>query len=627
MAAAAPPRRRPRRGSLERPVSGRIYRTAWLVVAVPLLVAAFSVTTPVALQQPRLPPSFDRTTTVQFATEFARFPDRSPGTQGAREAAEWVAGRLRSYEFTVERQEFTAEVPGRGRERFVNLVAVPPVRARDAARSQQTIVVMAHRDNLGQSPGVNDNGSGTAALLELARAVGSATLSHTFVFVSADGGAYGNLGAREFARSPVYEGRIIAVVNLDAIGGNGPPRIEFAGDTPRSPASTLVATAEASIAQHAERLPERPPPLAQLVDLGFPFSLYGQAPFIARGIPAVTITTAGSRPAPPRGDTLGALNEASLDDLGRSTQALLGALDAAAEVARGTESYVYVGSRLVRGWTIQFVLLAALVPVLAATVDLFARCRRRHIALAPAFRSFASRLGVWLWAGALLLFFAVTGILPSGGDRPIAPDTAVAGDWPVVALGILAGLVFLGWLAARPRLTPRREVARTDELGGHMAAMLVLCVVALVVAAQNPFALVFVLPSLHAWLWLPQLSEGGRLVALPLYALGFAGPLLLLGSLALRFDLGLDAPWYLLALVSVGYVPLALATSFLAWGAVAAQIGALALGRYAPYPPPSERPARGPIRESIRQTILLTRRLRSSRRPAAGDERAEAVEK
>ena len=83
--AVPPERRRPRRGSLERPISGRIYRAAWLVVAVPLLVAAFSVGQPIALQQPRLPPSFDRTTAVQFATELARdFPDRRPGTTGAK---------------------------------------------------------------------------------------------------------------------------------------------------------------------------------------------------------------------------------------------------------------------------------------------------------------------------------------------------------------------------------------------------------------------------------------------------------------------------------------------------------------------------------------------------------------
>lgn len=628
MAAPAPPRRRPRRGSLERPVSGRIYRAGWIVVAVPLLVAAFSVATPVALQQPRLPPSFDRTTAVQFATEFAtRFPDRSPGAQGARDATAWLAARLQEYKFTVERQEFTADIPGRGQERLVNLVAVPPLRAQDVSRSRQTIVVMAHRDNLGQSPGANDNGSGTAALLELARDVGNATLAHTFVFLSVDGGAYGSLGAEAFADSSGYEGHIVAVVNLDAIGGQGAPRLEFAGDTARSPASTLVATAQASIEAHADRLPERPPPLAQLVDLAFPFSLYGQAPFIARGIPAVTITTAGSRPASPRGDTLAALNAGSLDELGRSAQALLTSLDAAAEVARGTESYVYAGSRLVRGWTIQFLLLAALVPVLAATIDLFARCRRRHIALAPAFRSLASRFGVWLWAGALFFFFAVTGILPSGDERPIAPDTAIADDWPVAALGALAGLSFLGWLVARPQLAPRRETARPDELGGHLAAMLVLCVVGLVVAAQNPFALLFVLPSLHAWLWLPHASDRGRHAALLLYALGFLGPFLLLGSLALRFDLGLDAPWYLLALVSVGYVPLALVFSFLVWGAAAGQVGAAVLGRYAPYPALSERPARGPVRESLRQTILFTRRLKALRRTAgAPEEEAEALE-
>ncbi len=37
--------------------------------------------------------------------------------------------------------------------------------------------------------------------------------------------------------------------------------------------------------------------------------------------------------------------------------------------------------------------------------------------------------------------------------------------------------------------------------------------------------------------------------------LGFAGPLILLLSFATRLDLGLEAPWYLLSLVSVGYVP------------------------------------------------------------------------
>jgi Peptidase family M28 len=613
--AVPPERRRPRKGSLERPISGRIYRAAWLCVAVPLLVAAFSVGQPVALQQPRLPPSFDRTTAVQFARELARdYPDRRPGTTGAEGATNWVAARFRDYNFTVERQEFDADVPGLGTQHFVNLVATaPPTSATNVPRSQEVIAVVAHRDNIGGSPGADYNASSTGALLELARYTGSAALSHTIVLVSTDGDVFGSLGSAEFASSWPGRDRLAAVIDLDAIGGRGAPNLHFTGDTPRTPVSTLLATAEASIEEQAQTTPQRPNALSQLIDLAFPFSLYGQSPFIAQGTPAVTLSTAGVRPPKAAGDTIVALNQEHLDQLGKSAQVLLGSLDSAADVASGTESYVWTGTRLIRGWTIQFVLLACLLPFLAATVDLFARCRRRHIALRPALRSLASRMGLWLWVGILLLFFSVTGIFPKGESRPISPSSLVAQDWPAVALGVFAGLVALGWLVTRPRLIPNGPVSRTDELGGHLAAMLALGVVALVVAAQNPFALIFILPSLHAWLWLPHASERGRAAALGVYALGFTGPLLLVGSFAFRYEFGFDALWYIVALTSVGFVPVALILSFLAWAAAAAQVGTIAARRYAPYPAAEDRPRRGPIRESIRQTVLLTRRMR---RPA-----------
>lgn len=623
--ALPPERRRPRKGSLERPISGRIYRAAWLCVAVPLLVAAFSVGQPVALQQPRLPPSFDRTTAVQFATELARdYPDRRPGTTGAEGAANWVAARFRDYKFTVERQEFGADVPGLGTQHFVNLIATaPPTSATNVPRSQEVIAIVAHRDNIGGSPGADYNASSTGALLELARDTGSAALSHTIVLVSTDGDVFGSLGSAEFAANWPGRDRLAAVIDLDAIGGKGAPHLHFTGDTPRTPVSTLLATAEASVEEQAQTTPLRPNALSQLIDLAFPFSLYGQSPFIAQGTPAVTLSTAGARPPDAVGDTIVALDQEHLDQLGRSAQVLLGSLDSAADVASGTESYVWTGTRLIRGWTIQFVLLACLLPFLAATVDLFARCRRRHIALRPALRSLASRMGLWLWIGILMLFFSVAGIFPKGESRPIAPSSLVAQDWPAIALGVFAGLVALGWLVTRPRLLPRGPASRTDELGGHLAAMLALGIVSLVVAAQNPFALLFILPSLHAWLWLPHASERGRAAALGVYAVGFVGPLLLVGSFAFRYELGVDALWYLVALTSVGFVPVALVLSFLAWGAAAAQVGTIATRRYAPYPAAEDRPRRGPIRESIRQTVLLTRRMR---RPAETSDDIDAAE-
>jgi hypothetical protein len=585
----------------------------WTVVSVPILVAAFTVTKPEPLPGPRFEQSFDQTTAVGFATELARrHPDRSPGSPGAQRAADWVAARLADYGLEPEFQQFEAEVPGLGDRELENVVAVVP------GRSPETIVVMAHRDNIGLSPGANDNASGTAALLELARNVALTPPAHTVLFLSTDGGAYGGLGAETFSADPEFVkqrlGRgasVVAVVNLDSLGGSTDPRVFFGGETARSAAPALVATAVATVAAETGIEPRRSGILAQLVDLAFPFSLYEQAPFVAHGIPAVTLTTSGERPPSPDRDRLTTLQTKQFGALGRSAQTLVGALDESAEIARGTQSYVSFDTRILRGWTIQFLLLVLLLPFLAAVIDLFARCRRRHVALTPALRSFASRLGVWIWAGALFTVFAALGLLAEGDARPISPDSAAAKEWPVVAFVTLLVLSTLGWLVVRPRLVRRGQAARTDELGGHLAAMLVLAVVALVVVATNPYALLFVLPSAHAWLWLPHLSDRSIALRLAAYAAGFAGPALLLGSFALRYDLGLDAFWYLAALGSLGYVPATLLVAALTWGAVAAQVGSLAMGRYAPYPGAEERPVRGPIRELIRHAVLLTR----ARRP------------
>jgi hypothetical protein len=101
---------------------------------------------------------------------------------------------------------------------------------------------------------------------------------------------------------------------------------------------------------------------------------------------------------------------------------------------------------------------------------------------------------------------------------------------------------------------------------------------------------------------------------------GFIGPLLPVISLATRFGLGLDAPWYLAELLAVGYVPLVAFLIFLAWAAGAAQIVALSADRYAPYPKASERPPRGPIRNAVRAIVLGIR----SRRQVPGE--AEVIE-
>ena len=159
-----------------------------------------------------------------------------------------------------------------------------------------------------------------------------------------------------------------------------------------------------------------------------------------------------------------------------------------------------------------------------------------------------------------------------------------------------------------------------EQLAGQTVALVALGVLSLLVVATNPFALLFALPALHIWLWLPQLAPARPTVRVLAFAAGLVGPALVLLSLGIRFGLGFDAPWYLLELVALGYVSLTPVVIALAGGAAASQLAAAAAGRYAPYPDTHERAARGPIRNAVRAVVLSSRRrrLEAERRRAIG---------
>ena len=84
-----------------------------------------------------------------------------------------------------------------------------------------------------------------------------------------------------------------------------------------------------------------------------------------------------------------------------------------------------------------------------------------------------------------------------------------------------------------------------------------------------------------------------------------------------RFGLGLDAPWYLAELVAIDYISIVAFFLVLCWLAGAAQLAAIAAGRYTPYPSAAERPPRGPIRNTVRAVVLGIH----ARRRATKDER------
>lgn len=131
------------------------------------------------------------------------------------EAASYVEASLRALGYEVVSQPFQV-----GSQTVRNLEATLPGRA----RAGEIVVVGGHYDSVVGTPGADDNASGTAAVIELARLLRDAPLERTVRFV-----AFVNeeppfflteqMGSRVYARAAARRGdRIVAMLSLETIG-------------------------------------------------------------------------------------------------------------------------------------------------------------------------------------------------------------------------------------------------------------------------------------------------------------------------------------------------------------------------------------------------------------------------
>jgi hypothetical protein len=608
-------RRRPRRGTVDRPLNVRLVRVAAIVVAPAVLALLFSVSTTGTLPRPPLDPLFNGAAAADLATALStEHPSRIPGTAEAEAATRWYTETISGLGLPVDEDSWSADLPDLGVVELRNVVTVVPGRAEEA------IVVVAHRDNAGIDQPLGDNASGTAALIELARGYAPQESSpaplpqRTLVLVSTDAGAYGGAGVRRFVDvSPYAEGAIAAVV-LDGIGSRGRPRLAIAGDGASSPARALVATAAARVAEQVGREPEVPSIAGQLVDLGVPFAAGEQGALLGSGVAAVTLTSQDPNdPGIPAGDPGSPLAIERFTRLGRATEALIGSVDASVGGAFQTHDSLFADDRAASGWTVRLTLIVMVVPFALGALDLLVRARRRAVSLKPAARALRARFLVWLYAGVLCWLGALGGIFPRGEALPLPPYSTFVEDWPVAGL-ILLGLALLaGWLVARRRISPLVRPTPEERLAGYTAALSALGLIAVFLALVKPYALIFVLPSLYAWLWLPLRRQFWARATI--YCAGWIGPVtgLLVLSNELALDL-VDAPLYVVGIATVGYLSPVSVVVALAWGAVAAQLAALAFGRYAPYAGGAEPPAAGPVRKALSRVAGARRRRYGRRR-------------
>ncbi|MDH3503178.1 MAG: M20/M25/M40 family metallo-hydrolase [Nitrospirota bacterium] len=197
---------------------------------------------------------------------------------------------------------------------LTNVIGMLP--GRDPELRKEIILIGAHRDHFGQQagllfPGADDNASGTAVMLELARMLSQSATSpkRTILFVSFDGEERGLLGSNLYVSHPAFPlERTVAMINLDHLGvGNGKLTVG-------------VTRIDKTLAQQA----------ADQTGLREKIQLYGyfpggdHVPFYDAGVPTVTVVSSGTHPQFHQpSDTLGSIQPENLET---GTQFLLSLL-------------------------------------------------------------------------------------------------------------------------------------------------------------------------------------------------------------------------------------------------------------------------------------------------------------
>lgn len=165
--------------------SKRLRRWSCFFIVVVILVILgwyFMIRMPGKSWEGPLPPITEKETTLAaemreivtvLGTEIGE-RNVTPYYEALKRSVVYIEGLLAKIGYEVEKQTFTVQ----GRD-CVNLIVEKP----GAERADEIVVVAAHYDSVIGSPGANDNGTGVAAGIELAKAWISKKTDRTFRFV------------------------------------------------------------------------------------------------------------------------------------------------------------------------------------------------------------------------------------------------------------------------------------------------------------------------------------------------------------------------------------------------------------------------------------------------------------
>ena len=184
---------------------------------------------------------------------------RRPGTPGADRARRYIVEQMRQAGLESVGASFEHPFDPGNRGRAVNLIG----RIAGSTHPERVVLITAHYDHVGIGRpvagdsiynGADDNASGTAALLEMARYFSRNRPQATLVFAALDAEEMGLLGAEELVRNPLFPLRSIAVnVNMDMVSHSERGELYAAG-TRRYPFLRKYVEAVASRSRIALRM-------------------------------------------------------------------------------------------------------------------------------------------------------------------------------------------------------------------------------------------------------------------------------------------------------------------------------------------------------------------------------------
>ncbi|UCD65064.1 MAG: M28 family peptidase [Candidatus Zixiibacteriota bacterium] len=146
-----------------------------------------------------------------YVSALQAFPERLTESPSSRRARTWIARKFRDFGYDNVRID---KLDGAYRTIY-NVIAQKP----GTVYPEQEIVIGAHFDAVANSPGADDNGSGTAAVLEMARVLKDVDVPRTLVFVAFDGEEGWGYGSDHYVDEAVERNADITfMLNLDMIG-------------------------------------------------------------------------------------------------------------------------------------------------------------------------------------------------------------------------------------------------------------------------------------------------------------------------------------------------------------------------------------------------------------------------